>query len=94
MTYADKTIICSDCGVEFVHSAADQQRYAERGFTNEPKRCSNCRAKRKTSSGARRATCADPPTEGPAAAVPAGPGAAQRGLRGVRAPDGSALQAD
>src|SRR5437870_9891304 len=48
MEFTDKTIVCSDCGVEFVHSAEDQGRYAERGFTNEPKRCRGCREKRKT----------------------------------------------
>ncbi|MGD8452514.1 MAG: zinc-ribbon domain containing protein [Phycisphaerae bacterium] len=47
MPFEDKTIVCADCGEEFVHSADDQARYAERGFTNEPKRCRNCREKRK-----------------------------------------------
>ncbi len=47
MSYEDKNIECSDCGEEFVHSAEDQERYAERGFTNEPKRCRDCREKRK-----------------------------------------------
>ena len=47
MTFADKNIACADCGAEFVHSGEDQRRYAERGFTNEPKRCADCRAKRK-----------------------------------------------
>lgn len=47
MDFKDKTLVCTDCQAEFVHSGADQQRYAERGFTNEPKRCPNCRAKRK-----------------------------------------------
>lgn len=47
MQYEDKTIVCSDCQAEFTHSATDQQRYAERGFTNEPKRCPDCRARRK-----------------------------------------------
>ena len=51
MEYVDKTINCSDCGEAFVHSATDQQRYAERGFTNEPKRCGDCRAKRKATGG-------------------------------------------
>lgn len=45
MPFEDKTIICSDCGQPFTHSADDQQRYAERGFTNEPKRCRPCREK-------------------------------------------------
>ena len=47
MSYEDKNIVCSDCGQEFVHSAEDQSRYAERGFANEPKRCRDCREKRK-----------------------------------------------
>lgn len=49
MSFEDKNIVCADCGAEFVHSATDQQRYAERGFTNEPKRCANCRERRKQS---------------------------------------------
>ncbi|MCK6456514.1 MAG: zinc-ribbon domain containing protein [Phycisphaerae bacterium] len=51
MSNGDKTLVCVDCQAEFVHSAADQQRYAERGFTNEPKRCPDCRMKRKASGG-------------------------------------------
>ncbi len=51
MPYEDKTIVCADCNQEFVHSADDQARYAERGFTNEPKRCRECREKRKAESG-------------------------------------------
>ncbi len=51
MTFTDRNIACADCGAEFVHSAEDQRRYAERGFTNEPKRCPDCRAKRKASGG-------------------------------------------
>ena len=48
MSYEDKTINCVDCGTDFTHSAEDQARYAERGFTNEPKRCRDCREKRKS----------------------------------------------
>ena len=51
MPFEDKMIVCVDCGAEFVHSAEDQARYAERGFTNEPKRCRDCREKRKTQGG-------------------------------------------
>ncbi len=51
MPFEDKTIVCADCGEEFVHSAQDQARYAERGFTNEPKRCRTCREKRKSQTG-------------------------------------------
>src|SRR5207253_9152643 len=46
-TFNDKTLNCADCGQEFVFSKNEQAFYAERGFTNEPKRCTNCRDKRK-----------------------------------------------
>lgn len=49
MSFEDKTLVCADCQAEFLHSASDQERYAERGFTNEPKRCPACRQQRKTS---------------------------------------------
>jgi CxxC-x17-CxxC domain-containing protein len=51
MSFEDKTIVCVDCGAEFIHSAADQQRYAERGFEHEPRRCRTCRDKRKAQGG-------------------------------------------
>jgi len=51
MPFEDKTIVCSDCGAEFIHSAEDQARYAERGFTNEPKRCRTCREKQRGTKG-------------------------------------------
>src|SRR5213080_1537005 len=47
-TFNDKNLSCADCGQEFVFSKNEQAFYAERGFTNEPKRCKNCRDKRKT----------------------------------------------
>ena len=46
--YEDKTLICQECGKEFIWTAGEQQFYAEKGFTNEPKRCSECREKRKS----------------------------------------------
>jgi CxxC-x17-CxxC domain-containing protein len=47
VTYADRTLTCVDCGQEFIHSADDQQYYAEKGFSSEPKRCVSCRASRR-----------------------------------------------
>jgi hypothetical protein len=47
-TFNDKSLNCADCGQEFVFSKNEQAFYSERGFTNEPKRCKNCRDKRKT----------------------------------------------
>ncbi len=45
--YQDKSLSCRDCGNEFVFSASEQEFYAEKGFTNEPGRCPECRAARK-----------------------------------------------
>lgn len=43
----DKTIICKDCGNEFVFTVGEQEFYKEKGFENEPVRCPDCRRKRK-----------------------------------------------
>jgi len=45
--YIDKTIVCKDCGQEFVFTARDQQFYEEKGYTHEPQRCKPCRLARK-----------------------------------------------
>ena len=45
--YEDKTLICKDCGKEFVFTAGEQEFYAEHGFENEPQRCKECRDARK-----------------------------------------------
>lgn len=42
----DKNIKCIDCGVEFLHSVRDQEFYTAQSFS-EPKRCRDCRAKKK-----------------------------------------------
>ncbi|MBN1644273.1 MAG: zinc-ribbon domain containing protein [Dehalococcoidales bacterium] len=47
MSYQDKTIQCSDCGTSFTFSADEQEQFASRGYTNEPKRCPTCRQARK-----------------------------------------------
>ncbi|HEX6971855.1 MAG TPA: zinc-ribbon domain containing protein [Limnochordia bacterium] len=47
MAFADKVLKCRECGVEFVFTAGEQAFYAEKGFTNEPSRCRDCRAARK-----------------------------------------------
>lgn len=48
MSFQDKTLQCSDCGATFTHSADDQEYYQSKGYTNEPKRCPECRQKRKS----------------------------------------------
>lgn len=45
--YEDKTLVCKECGNEFVFSAGEQQFFAEKGFVNEPQRCKPCRDARK-----------------------------------------------
>jgi CxxC-x17-CxxC domain-containing protein len=47
--YEDKTLVCRDCGNEFVFTAGEQEFYAERGFTNAPKSCRECRMAKKNS---------------------------------------------
>lgn len=47
MSFSDKVLTCQDCGKEFVFTAGEQEFYAEKGFTNEPKRCSECRIQRR-----------------------------------------------
>jgi len=47
MAFKDKTLECSDCGNEFTFSAEEQEHFQSRGYTNEPKRCPECRQARK-----------------------------------------------
>lgn len=53
MSPADRTLQCSDCGTSFTFSAEEQEFFASKGYTNEPKRCPTCRqAKRAQRNGA------------------------------------------
>ena len=47
LMYQDKTLVCKERGQEFVFTAGEQEFYAEKGFTNEPARCRECRQARK-----------------------------------------------
>jgi CxxC-x17-CxxC domain-containing protein len=49
MSFQDKTLTCADCGQEFVFSAAEQETFQSRGYTNEPKRCLACREAKRSS---------------------------------------------
>ena len=44
---ADKTLVCKDCGNEFVFTEGEQAFYAEKGFENDPVRCAECRKAKK-----------------------------------------------
>ena len=69
MSFQDKSLQCSECGVTFTFSADEQEFFQSKGYTNEPKRCPSCRQARKSPRyensryGARRqmfpATCAE-----------------------------------
>ncbi len=65
--YEDKTLVCKDCGNEFVFTAGEQEFYAEKGFVNEPQRCKACRDARKQQNRSQRemfsAVCASCGTE-------------------------------
>lgn len=60
--YQDKTLVCKDCGNEFVFTAGEQEFYDSKGFTNEPQRCKSCRDTKKRQNREARemytATCA------------------------------------
>ena len=43
----DKTIVCKDCGKEFVFTQGEQEFYATRQYS-EPVRCKECRDARKS----------------------------------------------
>lgn len=47
MPYADRPIICRECGSSFTFTAGEQTFYASRGLSNEPSRCPDCRNARK-----------------------------------------------
>ena len=49
--YNDRDLTCQDCGETFVFTADDQSYHAEKGFTNEPKRCAPCRQTRRGQRG-------------------------------------------
>lgn len=47
----DKNLSCRDCGANFVFTASEQDFFQQKGFTNEPGRCPDCRAARKQQNG-------------------------------------------
>ncbi len=45
--YQDETLACVDCSRSFTFTTGEQEFYAQKGFTNKPTRCTDCRAARK-----------------------------------------------
>ncbi|MDR1101524.1 MAG: zinc-ribbon domain containing protein [Clostridiales bacterium] len=52
--YEDKMLTCINCGNEFAFTAGEQEFYAEKGLTNAPSRCKDCRTARKKANRAAR----------------------------------------
>lgn len=48
MTFQDRILMCRDCGSSFTFTSGEQAFFAERGFVNNPSRCSGCRHAHKT----------------------------------------------
>ena len=48
MAISDKTLSCVECRNDFNFTAGEQEFFASKGFTNEPSRCPQCRAARKS----------------------------------------------
>jgi CxxC-x17-CxxC domain-containing protein len=48
MSFQDKSLQCADCGATFTFTADEQELFQSRGYTNEPKRCPECRQARKS----------------------------------------------
>ncbi|NLB52265.1 MAG: zinc-binding protein [Syntrophomonadaceae bacterium] len=64
--FEDKTLVCQDCGQDFIFTVGEQEFYQEKGFENEPKRCRDCRTNRRNNRSENReprkmfaAVCAD-----------------------------------
>ncbi|MFO8101390.1 MAG: zinc-ribbon domain containing protein [Dehalococcoidia bacterium] len=51
MSFIDRDLQCVDCGAAFTFTAGEQEFFATKGFTNEPKRCPECRTARKAERG-------------------------------------------
>ena len=47
MSFVDKSLQCSDCGTSFTFSANDQEFFAKKAYTNDPRRCPSCREARR-----------------------------------------------
>lgn len=50
----DITLICKDCGKEFVWTEGEQEFYKQKGFENKPVRCPECRKARKNAHNSNR----------------------------------------
>lgn len=49
--YTEQTLTCVDCSTQFPFTASEQEFFAEKGFTNPPRRCKPCRIEAKANRG-------------------------------------------
>ena len=47
MAFQEKSLQCADCGKTFPFTVEEQEFFASKGYTNEPKRCPDCRQTRR-----------------------------------------------
>lgn len=47
----DETLNCSDCKQPFTFAVGEQEFYLQKGFTNRPRRCKECREANKAKKG-------------------------------------------
>jgi CxxC-x17-CxxC domain-containing protein len=50
MDFIDRTLKCVVCGKDFIFTADEQRFFHAKGFTNDPKHCKECKAKRAANS--------------------------------------------
>ena len=51
MSFQEKQLTCAECGASFAFTPEEQEFFASKGYTNEPKRCPPCRQARKERTG-------------------------------------------
>src|ERR1700731_3018657 len=47
MSFVDRSLTCADCGTTFTFTSGEQEFHAQKGFTNDPRRCPECRSSRR-----------------------------------------------
>lgn len=51
MPYTERAIVCRDCGRSFNFTVEEQEFFAQKGYTNDPVRCPECRSARRAERG-------------------------------------------
>lgn len=46
--FQDRTLVCKDCGNDFIFTTGEQEFYAAKGFQNDPARCKECRDQKRS----------------------------------------------